>query len=96
MKATHKKEKPMKCKNKTKKAAPKKKEPQAKNPKMLQYPGLAASKPKLFGCSTIYTDIRKGYWRLKLAKGDKHEKWYSMSQAGWRSLVRACEKANRG
>jgi len=97
MKAKPKKETPMKTKEtKTKKATPKKTEPAEKNPKRLQYPGLRASAPKLYGCSTIYTDISKGYWRLKLAKGDKHEKWYPMNQASWRSMMRSCEEANRG
>ena len=44
--------------------------------KVLAFSGTSYKAPKYFWKSTVYTDVGKGCWRLKLTQGDLHEKYY--------------------
>ena len=49
--------------------------------KVLVFPGAAYKAPRYFGKSTIYTDMNKKSWRLKLSQGDLHEKYFKFGSS---------------
>ena len=60
------------------------------NDEALKFVGTGYCKPRYYKGSTIYTDSKKGCWRLKLTPGDLHEKYYRFSnnpKTAWSQLV---------
>ena len=60
------------------------------NDEALKFVGTGYCKPRYYKGSTIYTDSKKGCWRLKLTPGDLHEKYYYFSnnpRTAWSQLV---------
>jgi hypothetical protein len=60
------------------------------NDEALKFVGTGYCKPRYYKGSTIYTDSKKGCWRLKLSPGDLHEKYYRFSnnpKTAWSQLM---------
>ena len=70
--------------------------PHPANKKTLEFPGVKSkSGPKYYGYSTIYTDMLKRSWRLKLYPGDRHEAYFKFGRDGWRALVDKIQRVNK-
>ena len=74
------------------------------NVKELVIPKIGKKRaPSHHGCSTIYTDLKKKSWRLKLRAGDKHELYYkwqkscgeSTAVSSWDALVKKVREVNK-
>ena len=74
------------------------------NEKELVIPKIGKKRvPSHHGCSTIYTDLKKKSWRLKLRAGDKHELYYKWQErvgecaavSSWDALVKKVREVNK-
>ena len=83
---------------KARSAAPKKNTDNTLDPNVLKYQGTKKFAPRYFGQSTIYTDMGKYSWRLKLRPGDLHEKYFPFTESPhkqWKLMVAAAKKVQR-
>ena len=63
----------------------------------LKYAGTGYHRPRYYKGSTIYTDLKKMSWRLKLNPGDLHEKYFSFKTEPkkiWASLKKMAIEHN--
>ena len=72
--------------------------PHPKKDSTLKYAAPRKMDPLYYGHSTVYVDMTRKAWRLKLFQGDKHDRkfyWGSDPQGKWAEVVATMRKVNR-